>query len=118
MGAGRITQHRKTNGDSVLKCFSQVFAVINESAYNSLLAWYLWLCFSKTANTYETEQLILYSCAIFTGILAWDIAMAALASTFRRCLAATFLTAVSVVSGLSLIGFGLYFGWQAAQQLG
>jgi len=43
--------------------------------------------------------------------------MAALASTFRRYLAATFLTVVSVVSGLSLIGFGIYFGWQAVQQL-
>lgn len=117
MSAGKITQHRNAKGDSVVKCFFSGFLL---SLTNPLTILF-WLgiygsVLAKTANTYETEQLILYSCAIFTGILCWDIAMAALASTFRRYLAATFLTAVSVISGLSLIGFGIYFGWQAVQQ--
>ena len=78
MGAGRITQHRKTNGDSVLKCFSQVFAVINESAYNSLLAWYLWLCFLAKRLIHMKLNSLSYIAALFLrefwpGILRWQL---------------------------------------------
>ncbi|WP_053367553.1 LysE family transporter [Bacillus sp. FJAT-27245] len=77
--------------------------------YGSVLA--------KTAATSGHGQLILYSAAIFSGLLIWDISMAILATGAKRYLTSAFLTAISVISGLSLIGFGLYFGWQGIAAL-
>lgn len=73
--------------------------------YGSVLA--------KTASVYDTSQLVLYSSAIFIGLLSWDIAMASVASSFRKYLTSKLLTTISLLSGLSLIGFGAYFGIQA-----
>lgn len=39
--------------------------------------------------------------------------MAGIASSFRNFLNTKILIIISVLSGLSLIGFGLYFGYQA-----
>jgi L-lysine exporter family protein LysE/ArgO len=72
--------------------------------YGSVLA--------KTASSYGTQTLILYSCAIFIGLLTWDIVMAAVSSGFRKLLNERILTGIAVISGLALIGFGLFFGWQ------
>ncbi|MBS3680913.1 LysE family transporter [Ornithinibacillus massiliensis] len=72
--------------------------------YGSVLA--------KTASSYGLQSLIIYSCAIFIGLLAWDIAMAAVSSSFRKILNHQVLTGIAIISGLALIGFGLYFGWQ------
>lgn len=74
--------------------------------YGSILA--------KAANEYPMHQLLLYSGAIVLGILLWDITMAAASSTFRKLLTIRVLQSISVLSGLSLVGFGLYFGIQAA----
>lgn len=68
---------------------------------------------AKTVTEYGTSQVILYSAAIFIGITVWDITMAALASTLRKFLTDRLLTVISIVSGFSLIGFGVYFGIQA-----
>ncbi|MDM5330504.1 LysE family transporter [Neobacillus sp. CF12] len=73
--------------------------------YGSVLA--------KTAATYETSQLILYSSAIFIGLLIWDFTMASIASNFRKYLTSQLLVGISLLSGVSLIGFGVYFGFQA-----
>ncbi|WP_342433956.1 LysE family transporter [Neobacillus sp. FSL H8-0543] len=77
--------------------------------YGSVLA--------KTAASYETSELILYSCAIFIGLLLWDLTMACISSNFRKYLTSNLLTGISLLSGLSLIGFGIYFGIQAYQAL-
>jgi L-lysine exporter family protein LysE/ArgO len=77
--------------------------------YGSVLA--------KTAATYETTELVLYSCAIFIGLLLWDITMACISSNFRKYLTSSLLKGISLLSGLSLIGFGIYFGIQAYQAL-
>ncbi|GHH97684.1 LysE family transporter [Neobacillus kokaensis] len=77
--------------------------------YGSVLA--------KTAATYETPQLVLYSSAIFIGLLIWDITMASVASSFRNYLTSRLLVTISLFSGASLIGFGIYFGIQAFQNL-
>ena len=77
--------------------------------YGSVLA--------KTVHTYDASQLILYSTAIFTGIILWDLSMALLASSFRAFLTAKVLSMISISSGLSLIGFGLYFGYEAMKIL-
>lgn len=77
--------------------------------YGSVLA--------ETAAKYHTHQLILYSASIFCGILLWDLVMALIASTFRRFLADSVLKFISILSGVSLIGFGCYFGYQAMSLL-
>jgi len=77
--------------------------------YGSVLA--------DTAAKYGSDQVALYSLAIIGGILLWDITMAGIASTFRRWLTDGLLKLISVLSGLSLIGFGAYFGYQAIRLL-
>jgi L-lysine exporter family protein LysE/ArgO len=72
--------------------------------YGSILA--------ETAAKYSLESLMLYSGAIFAGILLWDFTMALVSSSFRKLLADRILNAISKISGLSLIGFGFYFGYQ------
>ena len=70
--------------------------------YGSVLA--------ETANHLSTRQIFINSCAIILGIFLWDYTIALLSSIFRRFLTDRFLRAVSLLSGISLIGFGLYFG--------
>lgn len=77
--------------------------------YGSVLA--------KTVSKYGRTELILYSSAIFIGLLLWDIIMACVASSFRSFLTSKLLRAISFLSGISLIGFGIYFGIQACQIL-
>ncbi|KTD85760.1 LysE family transporter [Paenibacillus etheri] len=77
--------------------------------YGSILA--------KAAMEYPMQQLLIYSGAIVLGILIWDVSMAAASSMFRKVLTTGVLKSISVLSGLSLVGFGLYFGVQAARLL-
>jgi L-lysine exporter family protein LysE/ArgO len=77
--------------------------------YGSVLA--------KTVVEYETTDVILYSSAIFLGLFSWDITMACVASSFRKYLTTKLLAFISIISGLSLIGFGVYFGIQAIKLL-
>ncbi|MBU9722065.1 MULTISPECIES: LysE family transporter [Bacillaceae] len=72
---------------------------------------------AKTVSSYDTTHVLLYITAIFIGITAWDITMATLASSMRKFLTEGLLKVVSIVSGLCLIGFGVYFGIQAASVL-
>ncbi|MBB3111103.1 threonine/homoserine/homoserine lactone efflux protein [Paenibacillus phyllosphaerae] len=72
--------------------------------YGSILA--------KTATSYGTTHLLLYSSMIFLGLALWDIFFATLTTGMRRFLNKRSLTGISVFSGLSLIGFGVYFGYQ------
>jgi threonine/homoserine/homoserine lactone efflux protein len=65
--------------------------------------------------SFSTNQLIVYSSAIIFGLLIWDLTMACVASTFRKFLTNKLLTTISIISGFSLIGFGLYFGYQAVK---
>jgi L-lysine exporter family protein LysE/ArgO len=77
--------------------------------YGSVLA--------ETAAKYEKKELMLYSVAILIGIVIWDFCMAAIASTFRHYLTQRFIYVISILSGLSLIGFGIYFGYEAYKML-
>lgn len=77
--------------------------------YGSVLA--------KAASEYPMQQLLIYSGAIVLGILIWDVTMAAASSIFRKMLTDRVLKGISVLSGLSLVGFGFYFGVQAFKLL-
>ncbi|MBS2967576.1 LysE family transporter [Metabacillus sp. KIGAM252] len=75
--------------------------------YGSVLA--------KTAAMYEHTQLLLYSGSILLGLLIWDVCMAGASSFARGFLNNRTLQVISCISGLSLVGFGLYFGYEAYQ---
>ncbi|MDQ0196461.1 LysE family translocator [Paenibacillus wynnii] len=77
--------------------------------YGSILA--------EAANEYPMRQLLIYSGAIVLGILIWDITMAAASSIFRKLLTLRVLKGISMLSGLSLVGFGIYFGVEACRML-
>lgn len=116
--AGKIDlQYNRGTEPLVKSLFSGFFMSISNpltilfwlGIYGSVLA--------KTASSYETSKLILYSSAIFIGLLLWDIAMAGVASSFRTFLKSRLLVLISYLSGFSLVGFGLYFGFQAYLRL-
>jgi threonine/homoserine/homoserine lactone efflux protein len=77
--------------------------------YGSVLA--------KTASSNGNELLILYSSMIFLGLALWDIFIAGLTTGFRKYLNEKNLFMISIFSGVSLIGFGLYFGYQGLTAL-
>jgi L-lysine exporter family protein LysE/ArgO len=77
--------------------------------YGSVLA--------KTAATSSEEQLMIYSLAIFLGLFIWDITMAGISSSFKKFSTDKIITVISYISGLSLIGFGIYFGYEAIKIL-
>lgn len=114
ISAIKLETNSRESHDSYLKTFLTGFfmALFNPitilfwlGIYGSILA--------KTASSFDTYHLILYSCAIIIGLLLWDITMAAIASSFRKVLTNGLLKTISIISGLTLFGFGVYFGLQA-----
>lgn len=77
--------------------------------YGSMLA--------KTAGISTGMQIILNSFAILVGIMLVDFLMSFLSNGARRLLSSKLLVYVSIVSSFSMIGFGLYFGFQAFRAL-
>ncbi|KGP73344.1 LysE family translocator [Pontibacillus yanchengensis] len=77
--------------------------------YGSILA--------KTMDQYGQSQLFIYSSGIFLGILCWDFIMALVASSLKKLRKPKILTYISVIAGLVLIGFGIYFFIQACKIL-
>jgi L-lysine exporter family protein LysE/ArgO len=77
--------------------------------YGSILA--------TAAQRHGTWDLLIYSSGIFVGLMCWDLAMALTASAFNRILSEKLLLFISRAAGLSMIGFGAYFGWQAVRLL-
>ena len=77
--------------------------------YGSVLA--------ETAETFAKNQLTIFSLAIIAGIILWDTIMATISSGARRLLSIGLLKIISIISSLSMIGFGIYFGIQAYHAL-
>jgi L-lysine exporter family protein LysE/ArgO len=118
LNIGKIIISNKREKESAVKSFLSGFlmSLLNPLSilfwlgiYGSVLA--------QTAATYKSRELMLYSSAIFIGLLLWDVTMAAIASSFRRYLTARVLSIISTLSGLSLVGFGIYFGVQGIKML-
>ncbi|OIJ16831.1 amino acid transporter [Anaerobacillus alkalilacustris] len=106
------------NKASYLKSFLSGFFI---SLFNPLTILF-WLgifgsILAKTLTQNELSTVLLYSAAIFIGITVWDITMALLSSNLRKFLTNQLLVVISILSGISLIGFGVYFGIQAATVL-
>lgn len=117
--AGALTASQSRSPESGLsRSFLQGFLM---SLFNPLSIMF-WLgiygsILAKSMNESSVQQLLLNSGAIVLGILLWDVVMAAAASLFRKYLTFGILKFISVVSGLSLVGFGVYFGGKAIQFL-
>jgi L-lysine exporter family protein LysE/ArgO len=118
INAGKVNIEKNRNKEPLIKSLlSGFFMSISNpltilfwlGIYGSILA--------KAAASYESSQLILYSSAIFIGLLLWDFAMAGISSSFKKYLTPSLLVFISFFSGFSLIGFGIYFGAQALNAL-
>lgn len=118
-GLGQISStNNRENEESYKKSFIAGFLM----AISNPLTILFWLgiygsVLVKTASTASLEQLALYSSAIIFGLVIWDVSMAALSSSFRKFLSTGVLAIISIISGFSLIGFGIYFGYQGLKLL-
>ncbi|NRG48360.1 LysE family transporter [Bacillus sp. CRN 9] len=116
--AGKVSSNTSSNEESPARSFFSGFFM----SISNPLTILFWLgiygsVLAKTSAEYDIPHVIIYSIAIFIGLIIWDITMAAIASSFRKYLNQKILAAISIFSGLSLIGFGVYFGIQAYKLL-
>lgn len=118
LSAGKVSSSTSSNEESPARSFFSGFFM----SISNPLTILFWLgiygsVLAKTSAEYDIAHVIIYSIAIFIGLFIWDITMAAIASSFRKYLNQKILAAISILSGLSLIGFGVYFGIQAYKLL-
>lgn len=108
----------KNRKDSLFHCFMLGFFM----SITSPMSIIFWLgiygsILAKTAVSFGTSHLLIYSSMIFIGLTLWDLLVAGLTTGLRRYLNQRSLSIISVVSGLSLIGFGVYFALQGLRAL-
>ncbi|MEF7565083.1 LysE family transporter [Bacillus infantis] len=118
MNANKISVTYIRSKESLFKCFFTGF-IMSVSSPLSILFWLgiYGSVLAKTASSFGTGQLLVYSCMIFIGLGLWDIFVAGLTSGFRRFLTSKAIIIISMLSGLSLILFGVYFGYQGIASL-
>lgn len=114
VNAGKEIKLRSIKGLTYKKSFLNGFLL----SISNPLSMMFWLgiygsVLAETVSAYDLDDVILYSAAIFVGLFIWDVTMAFISSSFKKMLTAKLLGIISVISGLSLIGFGVYFGVQA-----
>ncbi|HDR6130522.1 TPA: LysE family transporter [Bacillus anthracis] len=114
--ANQISISNTRNDDSIIKSFFSGFFM----SLSNPLTILFWLgifgsILEKAASSYSKEQLLLYSFGTILGIFIWDIMMASTSSIFRKILNTRILSLITVISGISLIIYGLYFGFQTYQ---
>ncbi|GGA30009.1 LysE family transporter [Paenibacillus physcomitrellae] len=108
----------RSSRDSLRSCFLLGFFM----SITSPLSILFWLgiygsVLARTAVSHGTSHLLVYSSMIFLGLALWDIFVAGLTTGLRRLLNDTSLMLISFLSGLSLVGFGVYFGLQGIKAL-
>ncbi|WP_059104017.1 LysE family transporter [Shouchella shacheensis] len=118
MKANQVTLNHSRKKDSLFSCLFTGFIM----SISNPLSMLFWLgiygsVLAKTATTTETGDLLIYSCMIFVGLTIWDLFIAGISSGSRRFLSARLLKAIAVLSGLSLVGFGVYFGFHGVEIL-
>ncbi|OXL17068.1 amino acid transporter, partial [Bacillus amyloliquefaciens] len=70
-----------------------------------------------TAESFDANQLLIYSSGILLGILIWDFCMAIARALSEISFMKKALRWLTGAAGVSLIVFGFYFGWQGIQML-
>ncbi|MEK3990806.1 LysE family transporter [Robertmurraya sp. FSL R5-0851] len=116
IGAGKIVLSNGNRDASLSKSFFTGFFM----SISNPLTILFWLgiygsVLAKTTTMYEHTELLYFSSAIILGLVIWDVCMAAVASSFRKLLTTKLLTIITIISSISLIGFGLYFGFEAVK---
>ena len=106
---GKATLLRSWTSGFLLSISNPLTILFWLGIYGSVLA--------KTASSFSSSQLAIYSGAIICGILLWDVFMATISSIARNLLHTNFLVVISMISSLSMIGFGIYFGVEAFKLL-
>lgn len=105
-----LESHAKSFYSGFLMTFSNPVSILFWlGIYGSILA--------TTAQRYDTLELLVYSSGIFIGLMLWDITMASISSIFKRFLRVGALVLISRAAGACLLGFGIYFEWQAIKEL-
>jgi len=118
LNANKVTVSQASNEDTLWRSMFSGF-LMSVSNPMTILFW-LGIYGSilvKTAADNGSGQLFLYSVAVIAGVVVWDLFMAALGSIFRRYLSNKALSLISILSGFSLIVFGIYFGVRAISLL-
>lgn len=117
-GVNSLTLANSRGKDSLVKCFSTGF-IMSITSPLSILFWLgiYGAILAKTAQTNGKEMLLIYSSMIFLGLALWDILVAGLTTSLRKFLTIASLRMISIFSGISLIGFGIYFGYQGVTAL-
>jgi len=118
MGTGHDAESKRNNGDTRFKSFTSGFLISLSNPMTVLF----WLgiygsVLAETASKYNVKQIVIYSLAIIFGIFIWDVTMAVVASFARKWFAKRTIKGISILSGLSLVGIGAYFGYKAIDLL-
>lgn len=118
LGAQHLKLDSLRGKDSLFKCFLTGFIM----SITSPLSILFWLgiygsILAKTVQENGTSSLLIYSSMIFLGLTLWDLIVAALTNSFRRFLTIGTLRGISIISGASLVIFGVYFGYQGMMKL-
>ncbi|MFT4414245.1 LysE family transporter [Fredinandcohnia humi] len=118
LGVNSFDLAHNRNKDSLIKCFLTGFIM----SITSPLSIVFWLgiygsVLAKTAQMNGNGELLIYSSMIFIGLTLWDIFVVALTTVFRKFLNSIVLIWISIISGLSLVGFGVYFAYQGITSL-
>lgn len=116
--ANLISLQQSRKKESIVKCFITGYFM----SITSPLTLLFWLgiygsVLAETAATNGNHFLILYSSMILLGLALWDIFFAFLTIQFRKYLNYNLLIIISLISGFSLIGFGVYFGYLGVKAL-
>lgn len=116
--ANRFHFHYQRKNESIFRCFSVGF-VMSISSPLSILFWLgiYGSVLAKTAANYGKTDLLIFSSMIFLGLAIWDVFVALVTSVFRKYVSLKYIIATSIISGLSLVGFGLYFAYQGLTTL-
>ncbi|MCA1032712.1 LysE family translocator [Bacillus timonensis] len=114
IGSSELASSRGHRDESKAKSFRAGFFMALSNPLNILF----WLgiygaVLANTSGTYESFQMLIYSLGIFLGIFIWDVVMAGVASGFKHYMNVKVLQLISIIAGISLIGFGIYFAIQA-----
>ncbi|MDQ0484931.1 LysE family translocator [Guptibacillus hwajinpoensis] len=116
--AGSVVEERNSEREANRKSFRTGFFMAISNPLNILF----WLgiygsILAKTSSAYGASQLFVYSLGIFIGITMWDLTMAGVATGARKWMSPKVLSGISILSGVILIGFGVYFGREAIRLL-
>lgn len=104
--------------ESLAACFLSGFAIAISNPLN--IIFWIGIYGSVLSSTLQDASggiVIFYSSAIFIGIAIWDLIIAGSVHAGKSFVGQRFMKAFSIIAGIALIGFGLSFGWQAAQNI-